>query len=737
MKFRRASPQISPASVAGMSSIEDERPRKRTRTRSGRLSGWATSAAPPPPAPRTTFLDLDEDCHSRILSLLAPADIARAMRACKALARAGASRTVFRALSLRLEPDPDVVNALDKEGADDDHGMGTFVKLRDDPLRRYKFISPLPTLGLNVCDNDSPGLPVYGGFSYPSLTKGQKLTNHADMADYTSFDAREVCEPRRTHRSRMWFCRDVLTFEDVAVKVLPFQESPDEGFMCRKLREVSNLKALEGGTAVTPLTKAVTVTGKLPFPRDDENDENENWENDSDEERERRKREDEAAKLLLVHPYYPVNMRAQWTRSCDAEHAASCRPPVEWIDQTDGRLLPERARSVFRQVLEGLDYAHSRGICHRNLHAGHVLLDPRANDGEGRAVIASWASSRKNQWPVGNQSPLRTCTVPYYVAPEGLLHRDADEDEDELEDEDGNVVDDPRGAKYGTGVDVWAAGCVFAELLLGHSLFNKFAYADGAQTLDQLLCVFKLFGTPTEETWPDAMSYRGWSPDAYPKWTPAPLSTVFPNIGACAADLLWRLMALDPSKRITARRALKHPYFTRPDLDVPVVVRARRPERAAVEGERYADAGRILRRKKRQAAAFDATFGGTKTTREERRDERPPPRDETDDDGRLEWEMRGEIPGGKTLRGRYMHVPCRFVDVYGEYPAGTYVIVEYEEHPRKGEEKCCEPGGGGASLWPGYVVQPVRLEGGRKLVVSARLGRLLVSENFVLEHLML
>ncbi|EEH53001.1 uncharacterized protein MICPUCDRAFT_21735, partial [Micromonas pusilla CCMP1545] len=223
-------------------------------------------------------------------------------------------------------------------------------------------------------------------------------------------------------------------------------------------------------------------------------------------------------------------MRAQWTRSCDAEHAASCRPPVEWIDQTDGRLLPERARSVFRQVLEGLDYAHSRGICHRNLHAGHVLLDPRANDGEGRAVIASWASSRKNQWPVGNQSPLRTCT-------------------------------------YGTGVDVWAAGCVFAELLLGHSLFNKFAYADGAQTLDQLLCVFKLFGTPTEETWPDAMSYRGWSPDAYPKWTPAPLSTVFPNIGACAADLLWRLMALDPSKRITARRALKHPYFTRPDLD--------------------------------------------------------------------------------------------------------------------------------------------------------------------------
>ena len=149
---------------------------------------------------------------------------------------------------------------------------------------------------------------------------------------------------------------------------------------------------------------------------------------------------------------------------------------------------------------------------------------------------------------------------------------------------------------------MWAAGCVFAELLLGHSLFNKFAYADGAQTLDQLLCVFKLFGTPTEETWPDAMSYRGWSPDAYPKWTPAPLSTVFPNIGACAADLLWRLMALDPSKRITARRALKHPYFTRPDLDVPVVVRARRPERAAVEGERYADAGRILRRKKRLRA---------------------------------------------------------------------------------------------------------------------------------------
>ena len=49
---------------------------------------------------------------------------------------------------------------------------------------------------------------------------------------------------------------------------------------------------------------------------------------------------------------------------------------------------------------------------------------------------------------------------------------------------------------YGTGVDIWAVGCILAELLLRTPFFP------GESDLDQLTKIFQAMGTPTEETWP-------------------------------------------------------------------------------------------------------------------------------------------------------------------------------------------------------------------------------------------
>ena len=73
-----------------------------------------------------------------------------------------------------------------------------------------------------------------------------------------------------------------------------------------------------------------------------------------------------------------------------------------------------------QQLIEGVRFAHSRGIAHRNLHCGHLLVDDQKNNGNGQLVIASWAASRGFR-DVGKRSPLRSCTVPYYIAPEGLI----------------------------------------------------------------------------------------------------------------------------------------------------------------------------------------------------------------------------------------------------------------------------------------------------------------------------
>lgn len=49
---------------------------------------------------------------------------------------------------------------------------------------------------------------------------------------------------------------------------------------------------------------------------------------------------------------------------------------------------------------------------------------------------------------------------------------------------------------YGTGVDVWAVGCIMAELLL------RVPFLPGESDLDQLTRIFSTMGTPNEENWP-------------------------------------------------------------------------------------------------------------------------------------------------------------------------------------------------------------------------------------------
>lgn len=49
---------------------------------------------------------------------------------------------------------------------------------------------------------------------------------------------------------------------------------------------------------------------------------------------------------------------------------------------------------------------------------------------------------------------------------------------------------------YGVGVDMWAVGCILAELLL------RVPFLQGESDLDQLTKIFQVLGTPTEETWP-------------------------------------------------------------------------------------------------------------------------------------------------------------------------------------------------------------------------------------------
>lgn len=71
-------------------------------------------------------------------------------------------------------------------------------------------------------------------------------------------------------------------------------------------------------------------------------------------------------------------------------------------------------------------------------------------------------------------------------------------------------------------------------------------------------------GTPDETTWPGVSSLPDFKP-TFPKWQARSLATLVSELDASGVDLLGRMLALDPNRRISAKEALRHPWFN--DLD--------------------------------------------------------------------------------------------------------------------------------------------------------------------------
>jgi mitogen-activated protein kinase 7 len=103
---------------------------------------------------------------------------------------------------------------------------------------------------------------------------------------------------------------------------------------------------------------------------------------------------------------------------------------------------------------------------------------------------------------------------------------------------------------------VWSVGCILAELLGGRPFFK------GRDYVDQLNQILHILGTPNEETLsrigsPRAQEYVRNLPYMAKKSFPS----LFPNANPDALDLLDRMLAFDPSRRISVEAALEHPYL--------------------------------------------------------------------------------------------------------------------------------------------------------------------------------
>uniref|UniRef100_A0A3Q4ATU3 mitogen-activated protein kinase n=1 Tax=Mola mola TaxID=94237 RepID=A0A3Q4ATU3_MOLML len=110
---------------------------------------------------------------------------------------------------------------------------------------------------------------------------------------------------------------------------------------------------------------------------------------------------------------------------------------------------------------------------------------------------------------------------------------------------------------YTQTVDIWSAGCIMAEMLLGKPLFK------GKDHLDQLREIMKITGTPTADfvvklQSQDAKNYIR----SLPKVPKKDLHSIFSKASSNAVFVLEKMLLLDPEQRVSASEALDLPFFS-------------------------------------------------------------------------------------------------------------------------------------------------------------------------------
>ncbi|KAG7197366.1 hypothetical protein KM043_018473 [Ampulex compressa] len=177
------------------------------------------------------------------------------------------------------------------------------------------------------------------------------------------------------------------------------------------------------------------------------------------------------------------------------------------------------------QLFRSLAYIHSLGICHRDIKPQNLLLDPET----GVLKLCDFGSAK--HLVKGEPNVSYICSR-YYRAPELIF----------------GAID------YTTMIDVWSAGCVLAELLLGQPIFP------GDSGVDQLVEIIKVLGTPTRD------QIREMNPNytefKFPQIKSHPWQKVFrARTPSDAMELVSRLLEYTPSLRMSPLQACSHAFF--------------------------------------------------------------------------------------------------------------------------------------------------------------------------------
>ena len=214
------------------------------------------------------------------------------------------------------------------------------------------------------------------------------------------------------------------------------------------------------------------------------------------------------------------------------------------IIRSNQPLSDDHCQYFVYQLLRGLKYIHSANVLHRDLKPSNLLLNANCDlkiCDFGLARVDGAANARRDvdaadAEPGDSVSTFMTeyVVTRWYRAPELLL----------------------SCAEYTSAIDVWSVGCIFAELLGRKPLFP------GKDYVHQLNLIARVAGTPAEHETGFVQSEKARRYlHALPRFERVDFKTVYPDAAVEAVDLIDKMLAFDPSKRITVAQALAHPYL--------------------------------------------------------------------------------------------------------------------------------------------------------------------------------
>ncbi|CAG2119845.1 unnamed protein product, partial [Medioppia subpectinata] len=182
-------------------------------------------------------------------------------------------------------------------------------------------------------------------------------------------------------------------------------------------------------------------------------------------------------------------------------------------------------RNILYQILQGLSFMHKHGFFHRDIKPENLLCM-----GPELIKIADFGLARE----IRSRPPYTDyVSTRWYRAPEVLL----------------------RSTNYSSPIDIWAVGCIMAELYTLQPLFP------GRSEIDQIFRCSSVLGTPDRRDWAEGYQLANAMNFRFPQFSPMPLDSIVSNSHADGIVLLEDMLRWNPSRRPNAVQSLKYNYF--------------------------------------------------------------------------------------------------------------------------------------------------------------------------------